>query len=226
MHQHLAHIALVVTDYDEAIAYYTQKLHFRLLEDTPLSDTKRWVLIAPPGSLQPTILLAKSANELQASRVGNQTGGRVFLFLHTDDIQRDYQNLIDQQIKIVRGPQTEEYGTVLVFEDVYGNLWDLIQPASSNQRITSTAVLKGKDNVNQAHLILALKQLRTHTLLEKGVLQFDIKQALENPNIFVVWEQFKNQAAFESHLNSAHLQHFLSLDLVTLDRAYQTKDIH
>ncbi|MBL7765110.1 MAG: VOC family protein [Chitinophagaceae bacterium] len=128
MKQNLAQVALVVNDYDEAIAFYTQKLHFTLLEDTVISDTKRWVRIAPPGSDSCGLLLAKAANEVQQSRVGNQTGGRVFLFLHTDDLQRDYQNLLTQNIKIVREPIMEVWGKVLVFEDLYGNLWDLIEP--------------------------------------------------------------------------------------------------
>lgn len=128
MKQHIAHIALVVDDYDDAIAFYTQKLHFTLIEDTVLSETKRWVLIAPPGSIGCCLLLAKAANDTQKSRVGNQTGGRVFLFLHTDNFQRDYQNLLHHNIKIVRQPITEAYGTVAVFEDLYGNLWDLIEP--------------------------------------------------------------------------------------------------
>jgi catechol 2,3-dioxygenase-like lactoylglutathione lyase family enzyme len=129
MKQSIAHIALVVKDYDEAIAFYTKKLHFTLIEDTVLSETKRWVLVAPPGSTECSLLLAKAANEIQDSRVGNQTGGRVFLFLHTDNFQRDYQNLIDHNITIVRTPVTEPYGTVAVFADLYGNLWDLIEPA-------------------------------------------------------------------------------------------------
>ena len=128
MQQYLAQIAIVVADYDEAIDFYTQKLQFRLLEDTPLSPEKRWVRVAPPGSEGCGLLLAKAANEEQLSRVGNQTGGRVFLFLYTDDFDRDYQNLIDQGITIVR-PKTEEaYGKVCVFADLYGNLWDLIEP--------------------------------------------------------------------------------------------------
>lgn len=128
MQQHLAQIAIVVKDYDEAIAFYTQKLHFTLLEDTVLSETKRWVRVAPPGSAS-GLLLAKAANEEQSSRIGNQTGGRVFLFLHTDDIERDYRNLLEQGVRIVREPVTESYGKVLVFADLYGNLWDLIQSA-------------------------------------------------------------------------------------------------
>ena len=125
--QTLAHIALVVKDYDEAINFYTEKLGFTLVEDTVLSNTKRWVLIAPPGSNGCQILLAKAANEEQMSRVGNQTGGRVFLFLHTDNFQRDYQQLLDHQVKIIREPSVEAYGTVAVFEDLYGNKWDLIE---------------------------------------------------------------------------------------------------
>ena len=129
MKQSIAQFALVVNDYDEAIAFYTQKLHFVLLEDTVLSETKRWVRVAPPGSNGCCLLLAKAANDEQKTRVGNQTGGRVFLFLHTDNFQRDYQNLLDHQIRIVREPVKEPYGTVAVFEDLYGNLWDMIQPA-------------------------------------------------------------------------------------------------
>lgn len=128
MKQHLAHIAIVVNDYDEAIAFYTQKLHFELIEDTILSETKRWVKVKPKGGKECSLLLAKAATEEQKSRVGNQTGGRVFLFLYTDNFKRDYQNLIDMNIKIVREPSHEEYGTVAVFEDLYGNLWDLIEP--------------------------------------------------------------------------------------------------
>lgn len=128
MKQKLAHIALVVDDYDKAIEFYTRQLGFTLIEDTVLSDTKRWVLIAPKGSDGCRLLLAKAANAEQQSRIGNQTGGRVFLFLHTDDFQRDYQHLIDKGITIIREPSREAYGTVAVFADIYGNLWDLIEP--------------------------------------------------------------------------------------------------
>lgn len=128
MKQRLAHIAIVVDDYDEAIGFYTGKLRFNLIEDTQLSETKRWVLVRPKGSTECCLLLAKAANEEQKSRVGNQTGGRVFLFLHTDNFERDYQNLLNNQIEIVRPPQKEVYGTVAVFKDLYGNLWDLIEP--------------------------------------------------------------------------------------------------
>lgn len=127
MPQHITHFALVVQDYDEAIQFYTQQLNFTLIEDTILSDTKRWVLVAPPGSKECSILLAKAANEEQSSRIGNQTGGRVFLFLQTDDFQRDYTQMIERKINFVRGPVEESYGRVAVFEDLYGNLWDLIE---------------------------------------------------------------------------------------------------
>lgn len=124
---HLAHIALVVRDYDEAIDYYTRCLNFDLVEDTPLSDTKRWVLVRPAGEENGCcLLLAKAVGEEQQSRIGNQTGGRVFLFLHTNDFERDYQNLLRQNIRIVRPPSNEAYGRVTVFEDLYGNLWDLV----------------------------------------------------------------------------------------------------
>lgn len=127
MKQTIANVAIVVNDYDEAIEFYTQKLHFDLIEDTKLSETKRWVLIAPKGSNGTRLLLAKAANDTQATRIGNQAGGRVFLFLFTDDFKRDHQNLIAHNVKIVREPIHEEYGTVLVFADLYGNLWDLIE---------------------------------------------------------------------------------------------------
>ena len=128
MNQHIAHIALVVNNYDEAIAFYTQKLNFMLIEDTKLSETKRWVMVKPKGDGQCCLLLAQAATEEQKSKVGNQTGGRVFLFLYTDDFWGDYNNLVLQKIKFVRPPVKEAYGTVAVFEDLYGNLWDLIQP--------------------------------------------------------------------------------------------------
>lgn len=130
MSQSLAHIALVVNDYDEAIKFYTEKLHFTLVEDKVMSATKRWVMVAPPGSKGTTILLAKAANEEQQSRVGNQTGGRVFLFLYTDDIERDYKNLLHKKVKIVRELENQPHGKVLVFADLYGNLWDLIEPSA------------------------------------------------------------------------------------------------
>ena len=127
MNQHLAHVAIIVDDYDKAIDFYTRKLHFTLTEEIKLNDAKRWVLVSPQGSAGCSLLLAKASDEEQLSRIGNQTGGRVFLFLHTDNFERDYQNLLDHKIKIVRNPIMESYGKVAVFEDLYGTLWDLIE---------------------------------------------------------------------------------------------------
>jgi catechol 2,3-dioxygenase-like lactoylglutathione lyase family enzyme len=129
MTQSIAHIAILVEDYDQAIDFYTRKLNFSIVEDTVLSETKRWVLVAPKGGNGCALLLAKAANELQQQFVGNQSGGRVFLFLHTDNFESDYANLLTHNIEIVRGPVTEPHGRVVVFKDLYGNLWDLIQPA-------------------------------------------------------------------------------------------------
>ena len=132
MKQTLGHVALVVRDYDEALDFFTRTLHFRVVEDTRLSETKRWVLIAPPGSEGATLLLARAATPEQESRIGNQTGGRVFLFLHTDDFWRDYNEMVARNVKFIRPPKEEPYGTVAVFEDLYGNLWDLLQLKTSN----------------------------------------------------------------------------------------------
>jgi Lactoylglutathione lyase and related lyases len=131
--QRIAHISLVVDDYDEAIEFYTRKLGFRLIEDTRLTDKKRWVIIAPPGASECCLLLAKAADEKQRAAIGNQTGGRVFLFLFTDDFWRDYKNISGKGIRFVRPPKQEEYGTVAVFEDLYGNLWDLLEPNEKNK---------------------------------------------------------------------------------------------
>lgn len=124
----LVHIALIVRDYDEAIAFFTEKLAFTLVEDTyqPAQD-KRWVLVAPPGSAGTSILLARASSPEQQSFIGNQAGGRVFLFLSTGDFWQDYREMIAKGITFVREPKTEDYGTVAVFADLYGNLWDLVQ---------------------------------------------------------------------------------------------------
>lgn len=139
MKQAIVHIALVVKDYDEAIAFYTQKLDFELLEDTyqPEQD-KRWVVVSPPGSNGTTILLAKASKSIQEDFIGNQAGSRVFLFLGTDDFYRDYHRMITKGIEFVRDPKQADYGTVAVFKDLYGNLWDLVQFAKEhpmNKRI-------------------------------------------------------------------------------------------
>ncbi len=127
MDQQIVHIALVVDDYDEAIRFYVEKLGFILVEDTPLTETKRWVLVQPTGNGSCCLLLAKGVGDEQRNRIGDQTGGRVFLFLKTDDLERDHKRFLEKGIEFVRAPKTEQYGIVAVFKDLYGNLWDLIQ---------------------------------------------------------------------------------------------------
>lgn len=124
----IACVALLVRDYDEAIAWFTEKLGFVLVDDTTLSAEKRFVRVAPPGAREAEVLLAKAATPEQASRIGNQTGGRVFLFLHTEDFARDYARMKAQGVRFVEEPRREAYGTVVVFEDLYGNRWDLVEP--------------------------------------------------------------------------------------------------
>jgi catechol 2,3-dioxygenase-like lactoylglutathione lyase family enzyme len=128
MKQSIVHIALVVMDYDEAIAFYTEKLNFTLVEDSYQSEQdKRWVVVAPPGSTGTILLLARASKPEQEPFISNQTGGRVFLFLNTDDFWRDYNDMVAKGIKFVRDPKTADYGIVAVFEDLYGNLWDLLE---------------------------------------------------------------------------------------------------
>lgn len=133
MYQRIAHIALVVKDYDDAIEFYTEKLDFKLLEDTRIDENKRWVMVAPPGAEECCLLLAKASNERQLGSIGNQTGGRVGFFLFTDDFWRDYNKMTEREIRFVRPPTEFEYGTVAVFEDLYGNMWDLIEPNENNK---------------------------------------------------------------------------------------------
>lgn len=139
MPQTLGHVTMVVRDYDEAIAFFTQKLDFLVIEDSPSKDRqgrdKRWVLMAPPGaslgSGGTSLLLARASTPEEESRIGNQTGGRVFLFLHTDDFWRDYRVMIERGVKFVREPREDTYGTVAVFEDLYGNKWDLLERSNA-----------------------------------------------------------------------------------------------
>ena len=133
MNQRIAHITLLVKDYDEAIKFYTDKLNFKLLQDTKIDEGKRWIIIAPPGAKECCLLLAKAANEEQLKSVGNQTGGRVFLFLFTDDFWRDYNNMVEKNINFISPPTEYDYGRVAVFEDLYGNLWDLLEPNENNK---------------------------------------------------------------------------------------------
>jgi catechol 2,3-dioxygenase-like lactoylglutathione lyase family enzyme len=135
MAQHIGLISIVVRDYDEAIAFYVGKLGFALVEDTfQAAQNKRWVVVSPPGATETRLLLAQASDEQQASRIGNQTGGRVFLFLYTDDFWRDFTAYQAQGVHFVREPKAEAYGTVAVFQDLYGNQWDLIQPGAHQAR--------------------------------------------------------------------------------------------
>jgi catechol 2,3-dioxygenase-like lactoylglutathione lyase family enzyme len=138
MYQRIAHVAIVVKDYDDAIEFYTRKLDFTLLEDTRIDEKKRWVLVAPPGAKECSLLLAKAANDRQKECIGNQTGGRVGFFLFTNDFWRDYNKMVDRKIRFVRPPSEFEYGTVAVFEDLYGNLWDLIEPDQNNKGLINS----------------------------------------------------------------------------------------
>ena len=128
MPQNLAHVTFLVHDYEEALAFFTKALGFRLIEDTPLPDHKRWLVVGPPNSHGSGLLLAQAATPKQAQSVGNQAGGRVFLFLHTDDFWRDYRQMQTHNVKFLEAPRHEPYGIVAVFEDLYGNKWDLLQP--------------------------------------------------------------------------------------------------
>jgi len=130
MPQTIAHLTLIVRDYDEALAFFIEKLGFTPLQDTPLPDKKRWLLVAPPTSAGAALLLAEAATPEQSAAVGNQTGGRVFLFLHTDDFWRDYHAYQSRGVHFLETPRQESYGTVAVFEDLYGNKWDLLQPST------------------------------------------------------------------------------------------------
>lgn len=225
MSQTLKHITLVIDDYDRAIDFYTNKLDFKLLEDTKISDQKRWVVISPQNS-NCSLLLAKASNDKQKYHIGNQTGGRVFFFLNTDDFERDYQNLIQNNIKIVREPKTESYGKVLVFEDIYGNLWDLIQSNNDNkQQFYSTAILKIKKATKINYALNEIKKFREKTINETGNISFDIQQSINDETLLSVFECFIDEKAFNDHLQSKHFQNFVALDIVTIEMAFATKKI-
>ena len=226
MNQRISHISIVVDDYDKAIEFYTKKLNFILLEDTIIDETKRWVKVAPNKKSEFSLLLAKASNEIQNTRIGNQTGGRVFLFLNTDDFEKDYQNLQNRKLKIIREPKIETYGKVLVFEDCYGNLWDLIEACETKkEKFYSTGILKviEKQNIDKAKE--ALIELQKHTKNEIGNLTFEIQQSIENEKEFVIWECFENETEFKKHLASEHLKDFLKLNLIKFIKGYTSKKI-
>jgi quinol monooxygenase YgiN/uncharacterized glyoxalase superfamily protein PhnB len=218
----LKHIAIIVKDYDEAILYYTQKLNFVIIENTKISEEKSWVIVAPSNSSECSFLLAKAVNEEQKNSIGNQTGGRVFLFLNTNNFEKEYQNLISNNVKIIREPKSEAYGMVAVFEDLYGNLWDLIEP-KSNTLYYSTVILNIMDKNNVGFAISELMKLKVATSKEQGNILFDIHQSQEDNLKIVIWECFKNEAAFKEHLSSNHLQDFMNLNLVEIEKGYTTQ---
>jgi catechol 2,3-dioxygenase-like lactoylglutathione lyase family enzyme len=138
MSQSITHLTLLVRNYDEALEFFTQKLGFHLLQDTPLPDNKCWLLVAPPNSCGAALLLAEAATPEQSLAIGNQSGGRVFLFLHTDDFWRDYKTYQSRGVRFLESPRQESYGTVAVFEDLYGNKWDLLEPVATTDRPTNS----------------------------------------------------------------------------------------
>lgn len=226
MNQKISHITIVVDDYDRAIEFYTKNLNFVLLEDTKIDEAKRWVKIAPNKNSEFSLLLAKASNELQKSRIGNQTGGRVFLFLNTNDFEKDYENLQNRKVKIIREPKIESYGKVLVFEDCYGNLWDLIEPIEEKkEKFYSTGILKVIEEQNITKTKNALIELQKETKNETGNITFEIQQSIENENEFIIWECFENENEFKKHLESEHLKNFLKLNLVEFIKGYATMKI-
>jgi quinol monooxygenase YgiN/predicted enzyme related to lactoylglutathione lyase len=225
MKQSIAHVAVVVDDYDSAIEFYTKKLHFTLIEDSVISGSKRWVLVKPKGAKECALLLVKGIDAGQKSRIGNQTGGRVFLFMFTDNFNRDYQNLLDKNIRIVREPSPEVYGTVAVFEDLYGNLWDLIEPKKTEELFYSTTIFRVKNTENLNIALSGLKELNSLTLLENGNVSFEILQTKDDPTKIIIWECYKSQKAFDEHVGTKYFQHFKEQELVEIENSYIAKNI-
>lgn len=226
MIQSIVHIAILVKDYDEAIKFYTTKLNFILIEDIYQPEQrKRWVVISPPNTKGTTILLAKTSKPEQEKFIGNQAGGRVFLFLNTDDFFRDYNEMKLKGIDFVRAPQEADYGTVAVFKDLYGNLWDLIQYKMNNEFFYTTVILKLKAKTKMDLALSKLRTLRNQTLLESGNISFEINQVKNNPTKFILCGGFKNESYFEEHLISKHFQDFFNNNLFELEEGYITKNI-
>ena len=227
MKQSIVHISLVVKDYDEAIDFYTKKLNFELIEDIYQPEqNKRWVVIAPPNSDGTTILLARASKIEQEAFVGNQTGGRVFLFLNSDNFWRDYYEMISKGIEFVREPKKAEYGIVAVFKDLYGNLWDLLELNEKKEDFYYlTGVLKIKEKENMPITISELKKLQQLTVLEKGNIRYEIQQVISNPTTIIVWECYSDEHTFKEHLTSKHFQDFMKLGLVEIENGYSTNKI-
>lgn len=226
MNRKIKHISLIVNDYDKAIDFYTQKLDFNLIEDTKLSENKRWVLISPKGNSDFSLLIAKASNDIQKATVGNQSGGRVFLFMNTDDFDRDYNRFKKKGIEFVREPKTEPYGKVAVFKDLYGNLWDLIEPVTSSENhFNSTGIIELKDGIRIKAAKEELKKLALNTKNEYGNITFDVQQLTENQNRFIIWESFKDEKAFNTHLNSVHFKEFSNKQMFEFIKGYTAEKI-
>ena len=200
MNQSLGLVSLVVRDYDEAIAFYVGVLGFSLVEDTfvPAQD-KRWVVVAPPGREGARLLLARASAEAQEARIGNQAGGRVFLFLYTDDFQRDYSNYLKAGVVFVREPAVQPYGTVAVFEDLYGNLWDLVEPAVTNDKrapVLEAAPLSVKPGESAA-FESAFAEAQVIIASMPGYLSHELQRCIEREGQYLLLVRWVNVAAHE-----------------------------
>lgn len=226
MNRNIKHISLVVNDYDEAIDFYQNKLGFELIEDTQLSEIKRWVLIKPKGNTDFCLLIAKAANAVQKLSIGNQSGGRVFLFMNTDNFDRDYNLFKENEVEFVRPPKVEPYGKVAVFKDLYGNLWDLIEPIKpQKEHFFTTGIIELKQNFELDVAIQELKALAQKTKEEIGNITFEIQQLTENKNRFIIWESFTNEKSFKEHLKTEHLKRFVEKGIFEFIKGYEAKKI-
>ncbi len=226
MNRTIKHSTLTVQEYDEAINFYTQKLDFNIIEDTKLSEDKRWVLISPKGTSNFSLLLAKASNEIQKASVGNQSGGRVFLFMNTDNFDRDYHQFKTAGVEFVREPIVESYGKVAVFKDLYGNLWDLIEPVAQNKNyFKTTRIIQLKDGINIETGIKALKILMLDTRNEEGNITFEIEQSIENETEFITTTCCKDKESFDLHLQSLHYKEFEMKQVFIVTKQYHIRKI-
>lgn len=228
MEQNIKLITLLVDDYDKAIEFYTTKLKFELAEDTERSSTKRWVRVTPKGGNGPDLLLAKADNEVQTNLIGKQGGGRVFLFLFTDNIKRDHKNLVENCVKIAQEPIVHEYGTVLIFEDLYGNRFDLIEPIKKTE-ITTTYLVKLTDLSQNEAFILAISKIR-EVLQKKESAQIDL-QSLSSINeskpdhTYSIVLKFPSQAEYESFLKAEYFKELLESKLIIIEQSFTSEKI-
>lgn len=226
MNRNINHITLVVKDYDESIHYYTKMLEFEVVEDTKINDKKRWVILKPKGKSNFSLLIAKAANKEQLKSIGNQTGGRVFLFMNTDNFDRDFELFNKNGVEFVRQPIEEPYGKVAVFKDLYGNLWDLIEPRKVQEtHYYTTAILELKNNVDRDKALIALKKLEINSKNESGNVLYEIQQLKDVPDSFIVWECFKNENHFQKHLQTTHFKEFIKSDIFNFKKGYSADKI-